>query len=196
MFLAGRARNIHFMFYPNSDTAVSIAGEMVEQLGLLNEDVAFIAELIDNLILKLVPTWKPSVESSIGLRTSLNKDLGLSLHKADNYSMRVSVTNTNNNYNNYRHASKDSVGDFVMISGCSKNSGISFADSNNDLSISSSVSMASKDNEKDEQCDELKIELDAIETQYQQCCSELLRMREEAIENARKRWITKKMVVV
>ncbi|KAK8585963.1 hypothetical protein V6N13_130489 [Hibiscus sabdariffa] len=60
----GRARNIHFSFYPDSHTVISIAEEMVEQLDLSNEDVAVIAELIDSMIMKLVPCWKPSFGST------------------------------------------------------------------------------------------------------------------------------------
>ncbi|KAH1085547.1 hypothetical protein AAZX31_07G052000 [Glycine max] len=57
---AGRVRNIHFLFYPDTDTAVSVATEMVEHLELADHDVDFIAELIDYLIMKLLPWWKPS----------------------------------------------------------------------------------------------------------------------------------------
>ncbi|RZC13146.1 putative serine/threonine-protein kinase WNK7 isoform B [Glycine soja] len=42
-----RARNIHFIFYLESDGAVSISSEMVEQLELAGHNVKFIAELID-----------------------------------------------------------------------------------------------------------------------------------------------------
>ncbi|XP_014524139.1 probable serine/threonine-protein kinase WNK10 isoform X2 [Vigna radiata var. radiata] len=56
----GRVRNIHFLFYLDSDTAVSVATEMVEHLELADHDVPFIAELIDYLIMKLLPWWNPS----------------------------------------------------------------------------------------------------------------------------------------
>lgn len=62
--LAGRVRNIHFLFYLDTDTALSVAGEMVEQLELADHDVAFIAEFIDYLIMKLLPGWKPSSDYS------------------------------------------------------------------------------------------------------------------------------------
>ncbi|XP_061370074.1 probable serine/threonine-protein kinase WNK10 isoform X2 [Gastrolobium bilobum] len=67
--LCGRVRNIHFLFYLETDTAVSVASEMVENLELADHDVAFIAELIDYLIMKLLPGWKPSSDyaSSGGL---------------------------------------------------------------------------------------------------------------------------------
>ena len=64
MLLTGRVRNIHFLFYLDTDTALSVAGEMVEQLELADHNVAFIAELIDDLILRLLPGWKPSFEHS------------------------------------------------------------------------------------------------------------------------------------
>ncbi|KAF7113072.1 hypothetical protein RHSIM_RhsimUnG0164100 [Rhododendron simsii] len=58
------AQNIRFVFYLARDTAQSIAGEMVFQLDLSNEDLTFIAELVDSLIIKLVPNWKPSFGNS------------------------------------------------------------------------------------------------------------------------------------
>ncbi|XP_061345458.1 probable serine/threonine-protein kinase WNK6 [Gastrolobium bilobum] len=58
---SGRARNIHFIFYLDSDTAVSVSSEMVEQLELADHNVKFIAELIDLLLTNLVPDWKPCV---------------------------------------------------------------------------------------------------------------------------------------
>ncbi|XP_058786552.1 probable serine/threonine-protein kinase WNK7 [Vicia villosa] len=57
----GRARNIHFIFYLDSDTAISVSKEMVEQLELAEHNVTFIAELIDLLLTTLVPVWKPCV---------------------------------------------------------------------------------------------------------------------------------------
>ncbi|XP_022632404.1 probable serine/threonine-protein kinase WNK7 isoform X2 [Vigna radiata var. radiata] len=58
---SGRARNIHFIFYINSDTAISVSSEMVEQLELAEHNVKFIAELIDLLLTTLLPDWKPCV---------------------------------------------------------------------------------------------------------------------------------------
>ncbi|XP_077241348.1 putative serine/threonine-protein kinase WNK6 isoform X2 [Tasmannia lanceolata] len=57
----GRVRNIHFLFYLASDTALSVASEMVEQLELANQDVSFIAELIDLLLMNLITAWEPHV---------------------------------------------------------------------------------------------------------------------------------------
>ncbi|CAM8956760.1 unnamed protein product [Rhodiola kirilowii] len=57
----GRLRNIHFLFYLDSDTAISVSSEMVEQLELADQRVAFIAELIDLLLVNLIPNWKTCV---------------------------------------------------------------------------------------------------------------------------------------
>ncbi|KAI3822084.1 hypothetical protein L1987_09665 [Smallanthus sonchifolius] len=62
----GGVRNINFPFSLDVDTAHTIAQEMVEELDLLHEDVIIIAELIDDMVMKFVPTWKPSfVKTSI-----------------------------------------------------------------------------------------------------------------------------------
>ncbi|MBA0735269.1 hypothetical protein Gogos_019133 [Gossypium gossypioides] len=56
-----RVRNIHFLFFLDSDTALSVSSEMVEQLELADQNDVFIAELIDLLLLNLIPGWKPCV---------------------------------------------------------------------------------------------------------------------------------------
>lgn len=63
---AGRVRNIHFQFYLDADTALSVASEMVEQLELADHDVVFIAEFIDYLINRIL-------NRSIPLPDSCNK---------------------------------------------------------------------------------------------------------------------------
>ncbi|EOY23931.1 hypothetical protein QUC31_008506 [Theobroma cacao] len=250
----GRARNIHFSFYLDSDTAISIAAEMVEQLDLSNEDVTDIAELIDSMIMKFVPCWKPSFGSisclqdgsccpskatvkTVGKQEAFtdfavvkcqdtqesvssdmsaecdgmvasdgsnNKPMGSSgysygeCHKGSStYDFGLLDIGV---YNHPRHketGNEENLGESVLINDSTKNSETSLMDScsfaSQDMSLSSicSLSLADKD-----QVDELKLELDAIDTQYHQCFQELMRMREEAMENAKKRWITKKRVSV
>jgi len=77
-------RHIHFLFYIDSDTAVSVATEMVEQLELVNKDIKFIAELIDLLLVNLISGWKPCVAidhlaSSDGPETLDNERQGLKI---------------------------------------------------------------------------------------------------------------------
>lgn len=63
----GRVRNIHFAFYLDSDTALAVAAEMVEQLELTDHDVVFIAQFIDYLIRRIIPGWKPPLAHSYRL---------------------------------------------------------------------------------------------------------------------------------
>ncbi|MCO5552905.1 hypothetical protein L7F22_006424 [Adiantum nelumboides] len=55
----GHVRYIHFVFDIESDTAISVASEMVEELQLSDQDVNTVAEMIDAQIVALVPDWKP-----------------------------------------------------------------------------------------------------------------------------------------
>ncbi|KAH1075234.1 hypothetical protein J1N35_027562 [Gossypium stocksii] len=246
----GRARNIHFSFYLDSDTAISIAEEMVQQLDLSNEDVTVIAELIDSMIMKLVPCWKPSVGSISCLQDCLcypgqatiktvgeqevfprlavlncqdtkesfgsdisaesngmvasegsnNKPMGSSDHSYVECHNGLNAYDFGLDIGAYNHkdtSDEKNLGEYVAIKHSAKNSDTSLMDScsfaSQDMSFSSigSLSLADKD-----KLEELKSELDAIDSQYQQCFQELLRMREEAMENARKRWISKKKVSV
>lgn len=242
----GRAKNIHFAFYLDSDTALSISGEMVEQLDLSNEDAAVIAELIDVMISEFVPKWKSSFESILCGGNSSCEDSLVVHNGGTSLSHPLLLTNgedqstvecalsgistkddaivaseTNNIksiespeaecydasdehsfnedhwvFDHARHTERrynGTVGEPVTMNGYTKDSEISCIDScsgmSNSLSLSSicSLSLADKD-----PADELKSEVVAIDTQYHQCFQELLRMREEAIEKAKKRWITKK----
>ncbi|TKY47939.1 Serine/threonine-protein kinase WNK8 [Spatholobus suberectus] len=62
---------------------------------------------------------------------------------------------------------------------------------NFDIPSTCSLTLVDKDHSN-----ELQLELEAIETQYQQCFRELVKMREEAMENAKRRWITRKKIPV
>ncbi|KVH89978.1 Protein kinase, catalytic domain-containing protein [Cynara cardunculus var. scolymus] len=193
----GQVRNIKFTFYVDIDTVHSIALEMVEQLDLLHEDVAVIAQLIDDMIMKFVPAWKPSFvkSNSSGGSTSTEgsimaqngqfalvssaKVLGKELAEAKNHGCKGS-DNSSSTYS----------GDWMKSSGASSNDSC-----NKNMSNDSSSCLNLEKGEKDVS-EDLKLELDAIDAQYRQWCSELQKFREAAIENAKKRWVSKKKVPV
>jgi len=54
-------KHIHFLFYLDSDTALSVASEMIGELELVNKDIKFIAELIDLILMNLISGWEPCV---------------------------------------------------------------------------------------------------------------------------------------
>ncbi|XP_031283501.1 probable serine/threonine-protein kinase WNK10 [Pistacia vera] len=287
--LFGRVRNIHFLFYLDSDTALSVAGEMVEHLELADHDVAFIAEFIDYLIMKLLPSWKPSSGYSVGAAISLNggspvqgngktsmttlrdttqtgapfefaveqdvsghgtnpRDLipaqgermfdgdyhsSPSLINFEDQESQASISSDilveGASAKNDRSASEPAdyyvggsckdlngyafeldLGDFyydhcklqrynsdagegTFLNEFMKNSELSFPNLSGVLSITSSCSslcLADKD------YDELKMEMNAVVAQYQHWFEELFKMREEALEAAKKRWMAKKKLTV
>ncbi|KAF7115618.1 hypothetical protein RHSIM_RhsimUnG0051100 [Rhododendron simsii] len=62
----GRVRNIYFQFDIETDTALSVATEMVSKLDINDRDVTKIADMIDSDIASLVPDWErhPSIEEN------------------------------------------------------------------------------------------------------------------------------------
>lgn len=268
----GHVRNIHFLFYLDSDTALSVAGEMVEQLDLSDYDVIFIADFIDFLIMKLVPGWKPSNHSSgnmsickessqlsseyhsnppqsvTTIETGYEQDVLSQLNmegsaedlvqvdkSLSGKKIEEAVSNINYNYNfnfsglnggdkisqgsamsvlvaeSYKSLSGytdfDSTilddGGFKEDKNCNVGEGPSSNGSirklelpfinlrephDNPNLLSGSLSSSLIDKEREE----LKAELEIIEAQYQRWFHELSRMREEAMENARKRWLMRK----
>ncbi|CAL5203478.1 unnamed protein product [Lathyrus oleraceus] len=233
----GGARNIHFPFYIDSDTTISIAEEMVEHLELKAEDVAVIAELINNMIFELVPDWKPLCENlssgtddlympsetqnggqlnchwtlgsdSFDLK-AMYEDLGQSHLDGEDQDKQESVSSDISAEYGVAIAT-DSEGVepdcFILHECCKGSNGLNSnsdvriygqEDGNNNLSENSVSSyMSSKCSLDNDHLNELQSELEAIETQYRQCFRELVKMREEAIENAKKRWISKKNTTV
>ncbi|XP_048229770.1 probable serine/threonine-protein kinase WNK10 isoform X2 [Ricinus communis] len=209
----GGVKNIHFTFYLDSDTTLSIAEEMVEQLDLSNEDVAIIAELIDALILKLVPhlsqsgstssmpngfselhndaTFKVASkhdflpladlkgqETQDSLLSELSTELPLTVASDASTNKPLGSSDYTIDFNTYEFGS-----DFMMHGDGTFKYGKYTKHSEKHLPSA-----------KGEVQDDLKLELDAIDMQYNQCFRELSMMREEAIENAKKKWITRKKV--
>ncbi|CAK8567884.1 unnamed protein product [Lathyrus sativus] len=249
----GRARNIHFIFYLNSDTAISVSKEMVEQLELAEHDVIFIAELIDLLLTTLVPDWKPCVAidhliSPNGKRVYLSQqkqDALLAKYKQNSLDASQVVaeyagpstsnerltekenidnlifedvlshaTNTNDLYSvtSYTSATSDyNDKNFSTVSFMSARSG--FTDFNlptvNGWSQSSHASDVGASSDKKskfpgmesnnvsfyETEDELRVELEKVERQYQETMKDLTKRRYEAILEIRKRLSHKNTII-
>ncbi|KAJ8512507.1 hypothetical protein OPV22_002941 [Ensete ventricosum] len=262
----GRVKNIHFLFYLDSDTALAVAAEMVDQLDLSDYDVVFIADFIDFLIMKFVPGWIPSTDHSSSENISPCKQYDAydnnELHSECPSNTLKSSADFGRSYD-HAELSQLNLGQFAEVvdgisykkmdealatAGCNLLwSGVDGADKGSHMSANSLVSGSTKslseyttdvDSKGDrgvgeiaeelplsgnvnnlepsiyhvgehrssscpskassslsltdkDQC-ELRAELDMIETQYQRCFYELSRMREEAMENARKRWFARK----
>ncbi|KAL0450925.1 UNVERIFIED_CONTAM: putative serine/threonine-protein kinase WNK5 [Sesamum latifolium] len=68
----GSARNIYFPFDIMSDTSLDVATEMVKELEITDWDPLEIANMIDEEISTLVPSWKDSCSSLINQQHSFN----------------------------------------------------------------------------------------------------------------------------
>lgn len=233
-FHIGKSKNIHFTFFLYADTPLAIALEMVEQLELSNEDASIIAKLVDELIAKFVPSWKPcsnycqeqsSAHNSpetpedktfvtpffneLVLSSPMVADARKSLsHLAEaedpeNQQSIMSFASLDYNHSTVSDYSTgkgsecgsgtidlDAVGSISTLVDFEKPSLISSCSGmSKQLSLSSFSTLSV---EERDHYDELKMEIDAIDLQYHQCLCELSRMREEAIESAKKRWLSKK----
>ena len=62
MRYAGHVRNIYFPFDIETDTALGVAAEMVDELDITDYEVARIAEMIDGEVSSLVPEWKTQMD--------------------------------------------------------------------------------------------------------------------------------------
>ncbi|VFQ79032.1 unnamed protein product [Cuscuta campestris] len=192
----GNVRKIDFPFYPECDTGLSIAGEMVEQLELSNEDVAVIADRIDTLVLKLIPNWKPSCtilgaanishdalenESKVIASQGTTDQIILRNNSVEEELVQASLK-LDEHEKSFRSVDE----------GCSM---VSFASSMNAKSgsISSGISCLSVA-EKGHNEDALKREIDAFDMKkHLQHCRELVRMR-ESTGNCRRKWLTKRKI--
>lgn len=206
---------------------------MVEQLELADQNVKFIAELIDLLLMKLIPEWKPCVaidhlasvngkwtNASQQRDSELAKDKGSSKHSSEDSGPSTSYRTTaaKENIDNmdlcsemsYASATSDINDKFSMVSFMSAESGFdggsqtSFASetgtssdykskildmgSNSMMSFSSYPLSVSSLSELD---DELRVELEMIEQQYQEAIKDLSKRRNMAIEEIKKRMAEK-----
>lgn len=149
---SGQARTIDFDFYLKSDTAAAITGEMVEVLELSSQEVIVIAEMIDDLIMKLNRSLAHPYQST-------NEEAGETM-KSD-----ISA-------DYYYPVSSNEGG-----SGLEESLMASFLDS---------CSMMPNQLHSED----LKTELNLIESQYNHSFQRLMKLREEAIENAKRKWMS------
>ncbi|TYJ38071.1 hypothetical protein E1A91_A05G417600v1 [Gossypium mustelinum] len=222
----GRVRNIHFLFFLDSDTALSVSSEMVEQLELSDQNDAFIAELIDLLLLNLIPTWKPCVpidhlvppprkQSSRDNLCSLQDHDAITLGASDestrpgscyvkyngkishanmmaeNSGSEMSLGSANSNDLNDKLSSVPSIMSAelgpVGSDGCVTGAELSV---DGQTKLMNPVSSSPCDEDEDE---ELRMELEMIELQYQEAMKDISKKRHEAIMDTRRRLSQKKM---
>ncbi|CAL1373672.1 unnamed protein product [Linum trigynum] len=208
----GRARNIHFSYFLDSDTTLTIAEEMVEQLELPSEDVAVIAEMIDSLIMKL---HGAAIMQQNGLFGSNNTQLLFTKEQEEARATTIVSDISSTEFYLTTVSSSDDVIDnnqqqTVILSSSPDYYGLgqdasdviissdSVVNNNNNMSCLSSICSLShgEEDKQSQEGDELQLELAAIDMQYNMFFQELSRLREEAVENAKRKWMAKKKVAV
>ncbi|XP_039054224.1 probable serine/threonine-protein kinase WNK7 isoform X2 [Hibiscus syriacus] len=218
----GRVRNIHFLFFLDSDTSLSVSSEMVEQLELEDQNDMFIAELIDLLLLNLTPNWKPRVSIDHLVppaRRKASRDhqysqgqtsLGASQHTAEATTVGPWSVEVNGKTSHDKFMADDSASEMSFTSANSyewndKLSSVhSFmsAESSRLLSeaeLSFHVESMSKYPESSSptsgavEDEELRVELEMIELQYDEEMKEISKRRHEAIMGTRRRLSKKNM---
>lgn len=182
-------RNVHFEFILNADTPSSIAVEMVETLDLCQLDVDLIAELINSMVTQLVPPSgsSGSAHTEMYIESGVTNNGGPMLSSSQ---LQVDPSASNS-------ALKNDGGSVAMVeSGWSSISSLAGSCVTATIDVGLSISSLSHTNNENELLDDLKMELDEINLQYQERCRELLKMREVAIENAKRKWFMKKICVL
>ncbi|EOA16320.1 hypothetical protein CARUB_v10004471mg [Capsella rubella] len=189
---SGKCRIVHFAFYLHSDTAKAIAEEMVEELHLTSEEVIVIADMIDELMMQLnsdrtsshhnqsSPHLAHEDHEAANQQTVNSKD-----EEAAGQSMKSDISA------DYYLPFSSNNGNAAMEAGRDAESMSSFLDSCSMMSTIYNLSIS--DNEYPE---DLKTELNLIESQFNQSFQDLLKLKEDAIENAKRKWITKKQKAV
>uniref|UniRef100_A0A7N0TQK3 non-specific serine/threonine protein kinase n=1 Tax=Kalanchoe fedtschenkoi TaxID=63787 RepID=A0A7N0TQK3_KALFE len=179
----GSVKKFSFKFFLHSDTALSVANEMVEELGLSIKDVAVVAGLIDELLAILQSDSKYEATSSGAKSSSTISFDGLHLWDSELADYPESGT---------KNAQELPISDGMLSSiGVQGSFTGSQCGTSEDMSLSSidSQSLMYKDQDEDV---ELKQELEAIDVHFNECYSDLRRRKQEAIESAKLKWLERK----
>lgn len=158
---------------------------MVEELHLTSQEVIVIADMIDDLIMQLISDRtsshpnqnSPRLEDheAANQQTVNSKD-----EEAAGESMKSDISAD-------YYLPFSSHGSAAMEAGREAESMSSFLDSCSMMSTIYSLSISDNDYPED-----LKTELNLIESQFNQSFQDLLKLKEDAIQNAKRKWITKK----
>ncbi|KAF6163638.1 hypothetical protein GIB67_036098 [Kingdonia uniflora] len=236
----GRGRNVHFLFFLETDTPLAVSGEMIEQLKLVDKDVAdsgeiielkladedvpFIAEMIDLLLVNFIPNWRTCVPidhlvaqiPEVERKGSQSPEHGLqsvgsiySAFDAVNFS-RGSVCTTSSSVEgsqgSYQPMSESSkytkLDELMLYAGFGSRSTVNGEDRGSEMSVLTegmdkcSINSRCSSSVNDVISEELNLELDRIDFEFQESIKEISRKRHEAILEARRKLSQRKLVSV
>ncbi|CAH9142627.1 unnamed protein product [Cuscuta epithymum] len=191
----GNTRHIDFLFYLEIDTALTIAGEMVEQLELASEDVVVIADMIDSLVSRLVPIWKQSRTSLAAVNSAHNNSISAVSSERGESELVVGKGTTEQSVFPPTPSENKRIDELALVSKERVDEGRGECSKNLQKSVTSGMSCLSVA-EKDDNKGLVKLEMEAFDMQYQQFCRELMRIREKAMRNCKRKWIARRKINV
>lgn len=173
-------RNIHFLFYQDGDTASKVSSEMVEQLELTDQNVTFIAELIDILLVNMIPTWKTDVTVDHLIHSQLNQNSRAHQNGAKPQKQQDETT-FHDACESVRHSwNSDCPRSDEEDKQCAD--AIKAEDGSSNKETEEATEPVSLEEEE-----RLRQELEEIEAKYQEEMKEITRKREEAIMKTTKK---------
>ncbi|KAL9683565.1 hypothetical protein QQ045_015387 [Rhodiola kirilowii] len=184
----GVAKKFSFKFYLHSDTALSVANEMVEELHLSIKDVDVVAGLIDELLARLQSDSK-SAAISTGAENKSSSTISIDgLHLWDSeladYSESTNLIATD------AHQESSISERFQFLAGPQGSFKATHCESLvEDMSLTGNDSLLPMSKDEDM---ELKLELEAIAVHFNECYNDLLRRKQEATESAKLKWLERK----
>lgn len=161
---------------------------MVEELHLTSQEIIVIADMIDDLIIQLnsdqAPSHPPHLthedHEAANQQTMNPKD-----EEATGQSMKSDISA------DYDPSFSSHDGSAAMEASREAESMSSFLDCCSMMSTIYNLSISDNDYPED-----LKTELNLIESQFNQSLQDLMKLKEDAIENAKRKWIMKKQKAV
>lgn len=233
-------RNIHFPFFFESDTAISVAEEMASSLDLNSEDTSVIAELLHTMSIRLAPDGSVSHQQLLTFADCSDDHSHVVSSGAPSLRCHSDEEPVNSSvlYDQEKHESimpvispEDEIAeylqpDYTIFDGSfegstlgrsnseangegslnmnkdgfdnSMISTVSFVypyggDEAKNFDLSSNISPYLDDNG---QRHELQSEIETINTEYDKCILELGKIREDAIESTKRRWLTRNTMTV
>lgn len=154
---------------------------MVEELHLTSQEVVVIADMIDDLIMQLhserTSSHPNQASQDLAVREDHEAANQLTANSKDEESMKSGISTDyylpfSSNGSAAREAGQDAESMSSFLDSCSMMSTLYISDN--------------------EYPEDLKTELNMIESQFNQSVQDLMKLKEDAIENAKRKWIMKK----
>lgn len=164
---------------------------MVEELHLTSQEVIVISDMIDDLMMQLNSDRTSSHHNQNSPRLAHEDHEAANQQTVNSKDEEVAGQSMKSDISTDYYLPFSSNENAPMEAGRDAESMSSFLDSCSMMSTIYNLSISDNDYPED-----LKTELNLIESQFNQSFQDLLKLKEDAIENAKRKWIMKKQKAV